>query len=146
MTSTSFYMLFTVLVRLVNGSTPYEGRVEVYQEGKWGTICGDMWGLRDAQVICRQLGYPTASQAWQNSPFGLGAGRTLWSNVSCVGNESSLAECGSWVNHRCALPGAAGVRCGGEPLIIEETQTSEFNSSPPLTVQNPALVCLNLND
>ncbi|XP_071804223.1 scavenger receptor cysteine-rich domain-containing protein DMBT1-like isoform X2 [Asterias amurensis] len=119
---TSF--LTTVLVRLVNGSTPYEGRVEVYQEDIWGTICGDNWDLKDAQVICRQLGYPTATQAWQNSHFGQGERLTLWSNVTCDGNESSIAECGysSWMSQTCSDAGGAAVRCGEEHLIIEETE------------------------
>lgn len=45
----------SVQVRLV-GPTPYEGRVEVLYEDKWGTICYDGWGYNDALVICRQAG------------------------------------------------------------------------------------------
>ena len=52
-------------VRLVGGPSPYEGRVEVFTDGQWGTICdgGDDWNdwiYQDAQVICRQLGFTTA--------------------------------------------------------------------------------------
>ena len=44
-------------VRLVGGTSPNEGRVEVCQTGVWGTVCDDGWGTSDAQIVCRQLGY-----------------------------------------------------------------------------------------
>ncbi len=45
-------------VRLVGGSTPWEGRVEVCSDGRWGTVCGEGWTERDAGHVCSRLGYP----------------------------------------------------------------------------------------
>ena len=48
-------------VRLVNGSLPNEGRVEICSNSAWGTICNDDdWGFSEAKVVCRELGYRTA--------------------------------------------------------------------------------------
>ena len=44
-------------MRLVEGESETEGRVEVCINKKWGTICYDGWSNEDATTVCRQLGY-----------------------------------------------------------------------------------------
>ena len=44
-------------IRLLNGSTALEGRVEICINRTWGTVCDDGWGGLDARVVCAQLGF-----------------------------------------------------------------------------------------
>ena len=44
-------------MRLVDGASPYEGRVDICHNGVWGTICRNSWNYQDAGVVCRQLGF-----------------------------------------------------------------------------------------
>ena len=100
-------------VRLIGGSTEYEGNIQIYHDHKWGSVCDDGWDIRDATVVCRQLGYTRSDFATTNSRFGL-AGRNIWqSNVQCWGYERNLTTCRSdgWGNSDCDTNEAAGVIC-----------------------------------
>ena len=104
-------------MRLVGGSNPSEGRVEVFHNGIWGTICDDNWDTQDATVVCRQLGLPTTNvQAVGGAHFGKGSGSTWLDEVECQGSESLLTECrhNGWGVHDCGHLEDASVTCNGE--------------------------------
>ena len=44
----------------MDGTSEYNGRLELCLNGVWGTVCGD--GISDmvAEVVCRQLKSPNA--------------------------------------------------------------------------------------
>ncbi|XP_056386619.1 neurotrypsin-like isoform X1 [Hyla sarda] len=100
-------------LRLVGGNDQFEGRVEVFFEGQWGTICDDHWDDKDAEVICRQLGFNGKPKAWVWAHYGQGSGPILLDEVECIGNESSLDFCqkSDWRHHNCDHIEDAGVSC-----------------------------------
>lgn len=107
-------MSVVIEVRLVNGSSPNEGRVEIRKvNSSWGTICDDHWGIREADVICRMQNYSGAMRALSGAEVVPGWG-TIWlQNVKCFGNEGSIALCNhmGWGVHDCGHNNDAGVVC-----------------------------------
>ena len=92
---------------------PNSGRVEVFYNGTWGTICDNSWDLKDADVVCRQLGYDGALTAPGDAVFGRGTGQIWLTDVQCVGDETSIFECnhGGWGIHNCGYNSDASAVC-----------------------------------
>ena len=81
-------------VRLAGGRTEREGRLELsFDGGVWGVACGDGWGVREAIVVCRQLGLGYVSQYLETDRFGGKDLPRLVSGLTCRGDEEELVEC-----------------------------------------------------
>ena len=104
-----------LLIRLTNGTNEKEGRVEIYWNNQWGTVCDDLWDDTDATVICKQLGYSRGSSR-VSAYFGEGSELILLDNVNCGGSESNIFDCRHRIfgEHDCTHREDAGVVCYGE--------------------------------
>ncbi|GIL69302.1 hypothetical protein Vretifemale_252, partial [Volvox reticuliferus] len=99
-------------LRLVGGNSSSEGRVEIFNGTVWGTVCDDLFGNAEANVVCRELGYASGEgvQMW-----GGGTGPILMDNVYCsiYPPPSRLYQCSfnGWGIHDCSHSEDVGVRC-----------------------------------
>ncbi|XP_065830759.1 scavenger receptor cysteine-rich domain superfamily protein-like [Oscarella lobularis] len=115
-------------LRLVGGSVPEEGRIEILHKGQWGTICDDNWDIEDATVACLELGYGPAKRYRSYSYYGSGTGPIWMEEIACTGKESSLADCRfpGWGIHRCSHDEDAGIVCSKSRIrLVGGSHSSE---------------------
>lgn len=114
---------------MANGDSSLAGRVEVYHDGEWGTVCDDSWDDRDAEVVCRQLGY-SGGIALEDCEYGGGRDPILLDDVECEGSESRLEDCAhrTWGEHNCGHSEDAGVTCGKPRLINQQHMAMSFTT------------------
>ncbi|XP_030839499.1 uncharacterized protein LOC105444869 [Strongylocentrotus purpuratus] len=142
-------------IRLVDGSSPNEGRLEVSDPAQgWGTVCSIGWDIKDTEVVCRELGFQGANSfVSSNSPFGQGSAPILITNSDCNGNESSLNDCifdetASRCTHQqdvgiiCQKPGYIG--CFGDSFE-RLFQGASFDDPVGMTIDACLGFCRNQN-
>ncbi|KAH3726524.1 hypothetical protein DPMN_052391 [Dreissena polymorpha] len=100
-------------IRLVNGLRPSQGRLEIFYNNTWGTVCDDSFDILDAIVVCRMLRFPkNLVNVQPNAAYGQGTDPIWLDEVECNGAETSLFNCrASWRNHNCGHHEDVGVDC-----------------------------------
>ena len=133
------YVCCCIVVRLVDGPTESEGRVEVYHNGEWGTVCDDGWDLNDAQVVCNELKFGPAIAARYNAFYGQGSGKIWLGDLNCTDTEKSISMCShrGWEIKYCGHSEDAGVKCSrGKTKVLcyirsstkDDIFVTEYNS------------------
>ena len=98
-------------IRLTGGSTIYEGRVEIFIQGQWGTVCGDGISVNEAETLCWSLGFgpfqATSNYTMESTTFQLVISHLMCSDyydhfMKCTFNQSSPL---------CSSQSSLGLKC-----------------------------------
>ena len=134
---------YTGDLRLVDGDLTdeqgrlCEGRLEIYYNGAWGTICDDYWNKNNADVACRALGFVASVEdynRYRTAYFAPGTEEQeiVLDDLNCNGDESGLLECPSGQPgpgfHNCRHSEDVGLRClkvGQSPPWIVDVEFSD---------------------
>ncbi|XP_017028293.1 uncharacterized protein teq isoform X1 [Drosophila kikkawai] len=135
-------------VRLTGGEKPHMGRIEVKANGQWGYVCDDKFGLKDADVVCRELGFPMGAQEVRGSSFYAPPNQDfnyVMDEVECRGNETKLSECPfkGWGVHNCGVDEVAGVIC---KVPVMKCPNNYWLCHTSKECIPPAFVCDNTED
>lgn len=114
------YILISGDVKLADGPNLCAGRVEFYDKGQWGTVCGTFWDMSDASVVCRQLNCGNAHKITTETEYGHGTGQIWIDQIECNGLEHELTQCPQSLfgdSRTCNASSIAGVVCTGKRTI-----------------------------
>ena len=75
--------------------------------------------MRDANVVCRMLGFPGALAAYRGAKFGPGKGLVQLSDVRCEGSETNIAFCSHKDYNACTHSNDAGAACR-TPSVVSQ--------------------------
>jgi len=118
-------------VALFGGESPREGRLEVYHDDRWGTVCDDGFTDAAARIVCYSLGFGNVGREMNIDVYGVGQGQIWLDDVQCDGAERHIGECshGGWGVHNCVHREDVAVSCAGESPPASTASSSSLNST-----------------
>lgn len=105
-------------IRLADGKSSCEGRVEIKVLGAWGPLCNSHWDIEDAHVLCQQLKCGVALSTPGGAHFGKGTGQVWRHMFHCTGTEQHIGDCPVTAlgAPTCSEGQVASVICSGERM------------------------------
>ncbi|XP_058879012.1 antigen WC1.1-like isoform X1 [Acipenser ruthenus] len=102
-------------LRLVSAEFDCAGRLEIFYNGTWGSVCSNKMSSTTVNMICQQLGCGGKGTLQYINQFGAGSGPKWLDEVDCHGFESVLWQCSSlpWGQNTCQDSEVAGIECLG---------------------------------
>ncbi|NXR11536.1 WC11 protein, partial [Semnornis frantzii] len=143
-------------LRVTGGEDGCSGRVEIWHQGSWGTVCDDSWDMADANVVCKQLGCGSAVSALSEAAFGEGTGPIWLEKVHCKGTELSLWDCSAQplLSKNCDHKEDAAVNCSGYSplghqalyllLLHFHSDPSHHPAADSTRISTPVIICIIL--
>ncbi|XP_039342721.1 antigen WC1.1-like [Mauremys reevesii] len=106
-------------LRLLNGESQCDGRVEISLHGVWSRVLDDQWDMNDASVVCRQLQCGVTEKAYNPPKSERGTGPVGLRRVQCAGNETRLTLCDNSTSEtaQAGIAEDVGVVCSGSRWI-----------------------------
>lgn len=102
---------------MIEGPDSSSGRLEVFQDSFWGSVCSLGWSINESHVVCRELGFSKAVLTADYRSFGTGGGQIKLGSVSCSGDESLLNGCQNDTDASgCTHAKDVGIVCESELL------------------------------
>uniref|UniRef100_A0A1X7U6Z7 SRCR domain-containing protein n=1 Tax=Amphimedon queenslandica TaxID=400682 RepID=A0A1X7U6Z7_AMPQE len=127
-------------IRLVGGIYTSYGRLEVYCNGQWGTVCDDTFDAIDARVACRQLGYSDYTTYHSGASSAGSSSQPIWlDRVYCSSSYSCLSSCESCPSlqyHDCSHSEDIAVACDSP---ASSTNTPVTTSTPTTTTDTSGI-------
>ncbi|XP_033751110.1 deleted in malignant brain tumors 1 protein-like [Pecten maximus] len=129
-------------IRLIGGTNPGVGRLEVFYNGHWGAICWEHWDNSNEAVVCRTLRYSTntpKSFQIQRNQTSMTIGR-----LRCHGYETDIGMCEADLDKTGCGESAVGVDCSdgvgvrlveGNSEVSGRVEISSGGSAGALSVQ-----------
>ncbi|ALC44003.1 Tequila [Drosophila busckii] len=132
----------------LTGESPHMGRIEVKVNGQWGYVCDDKFGLRDADVVCHELGFKLGAAEVRGNSYYEPPERNfnyVMDEIECRGNETQLKDCDfkGWGVHNCGVDEVVGVVCKVPVLKCPNNYWLCHTSKECIP---PAFVCDNTQD
>ncbi|XP_069174616.1 protein bark beetle isoform X1 [Procambarus clarkii] len=108
-----------IYIKLLGGRNDLEGRLMVYIDGEWGSVCSHGWTVDAAAVACQQMGFVLNPEDWFLEPSHMPpdgqTSRILLSNVQCDEFDTDITKCKhdvSWeLENSCSHSEDVGIRC-----------------------------------